>query len=283
MKSPDVVNIASVPHRSPFRYPGGKTWLVPITRKWLQSLPQPPHLVEPFAGGAIVSLSALFDGMASSITLVELDDDVSAVWRIIRSGRARLLAERILDFKVSSNSVRRVLEQPALTVLDRAFAAIVRNRMQRGGIMARGAGLLKSGENGNGLHSRWYPETLANRLIELARRRNQIQFKQRDGLQVLRQNARDDNAAFFIDPPYTVAGRRLYTHSDLDHAELFRVAATLRGEFLMTYDNAPEIRRLARQYSFKTRAIPMKSTHHAVLTELLISRNLRWLPRARRS
>ncbi len=24
-----VVNVATVPHRSPFRYPGGKTWLVP--------------------------------------------------------------------------------------------------------------------------------------------------------------------------------------------------------------------------------------------------------------
>lgn len=25
-----VVNVASVPQRSPFRYPGGKTWLVPL-------------------------------------------------------------------------------------------------------------------------------------------------------------------------------------------------------------------------------------------------------------
>ena len=25
----EPVNVASVPHRSPFRYPGGKTWLVP--------------------------------------------------------------------------------------------------------------------------------------------------------------------------------------------------------------------------------------------------------------
>ncbi len=26
---PGIVNVASVPQRSPFRYPGGKTWLVP--------------------------------------------------------------------------------------------------------------------------------------------------------------------------------------------------------------------------------------------------------------
>jgi DNA adenine methylase len=30
-----VVNVASVAQRSPFRYPGGKTWLIPTVRKWL--------------------------------------------------------------------------------------------------------------------------------------------------------------------------------------------------------------------------------------------------------
>ena len=31
------VNVASVPQRSPFRYPGGKTWLIPHIRRWLTS------------------------------------------------------------------------------------------------------------------------------------------------------------------------------------------------------------------------------------------------------
>jgi hypothetical protein len=33
-----VVNVSTVPHRSPFRYPGGKTWLVPRVRDWLKSI-----------------------------------------------------------------------------------------------------------------------------------------------------------------------------------------------------------------------------------------------------
>ena len=32
-KKNSIVNVASVPQRSPFRYPGGKTWLIPIARK----------------------------------------------------------------------------------------------------------------------------------------------------------------------------------------------------------------------------------------------------------
>jgi len=44
----------------------------------------------------------------------------------------------------------------------------------------------------------------------------------------------------------------------------------------MTYDNAGDVRELAAKYGFETLPIPMKNTHHAEMTELLIGRNLRW-------
>lgn len=76
-----IVNVATVQHRSPFRYPGGKTWLVPFIQQWLVSLPKrPKEFVEPFAGGAIVGLNVAFDHLAQHITLVELDDQVVSVW-----------------------------------------------------------------------------------------------------------------------------------------------------------------------------------------------------------
>ena len=55
------VNVASVPQRSPFRYPGGKTWLVPYLRDWLRhQQTKPSRFIEPFAGGGIVSLTVGF-------------------------------------------------------------------------------------------------------------------------------------------------------------------------------------------------------------------------------
>lgn len=86
---------------------------------------------------------------------------------------------------------------------------------------------------------------------------------------------------FFIDPPYTAAGKkagkRLYTHNDLDHEELFEIASTLHGDFLMTYDNAQGVKAMANRHHFDTCAIAMKNTHHAEMTELLIGRDLDWV------
>jgi DNA adenine methylase len=45
----------------------------------------------------------------------------------------------------------------------------------------------------------------------------------------------------------------------------------------MSYDNTAEIVQLARQHGFQSRAIAMKNTHHAKMTELLIGRDLSWL------
>ena len=85
LPSEQIVNVATVRQRSPFRYPGGKTWLVPRVRQWLASLPKSRRreFVEPFAGGAIVGLSVAFEELAEHVTLVELDDQVAAVWETV--------------------------------------------------------------------------------------------------------------------------------------------------------------------------------------------------------
>jgi DNA adenine methylase len=276
--SPQVVNVASVPHRSPFRYPGGKTWLVPIVRRWLKSLPgKPAMLGEPFAGGAIVGLSALFDDLIEGLALVELDENVASVWETILNGKAKQLAQRILDFKISKQVTRKFLSLEPKTVFDRAFFTILRNRVQRGGIMAPGATLMRKGENGKGVASRWYPQTLSKRIGEIAKRRNKIIFIPGDGIAFIRANAHRRDMVFFIDPPYTVAGRRLYVHSEIDHEELFRETARIKGDFLMSYDKAEPIKKLAKRFGLSTCEVPMKNTHHAVMSEVLIGRKLDWI------
>lgn len=275
-----IVNVASVPQRSPFRYPGGKTWLIPRVRQWLLSKGEPPaELVEPFAGGGIVSLTVAFEGLAEHVTMVELDNQLAAVWRTVleEPEGAEELSRRIVSFELSPERVREVLDSEPETDLDRAFRTILKNRVNRGGILAPGASILKSGENGKGLRSRWYPETLEKRILNIAGVRDRITFVGGDGIRLMRERAGQPDTVWFIDPPYTVAARRLYSHWELNHAELFEVSASLTGDFLMTYDNDERVHALADKHGLDSREIPMKNTHHAEMTELLVGRDLSWL------
>jgi DNA adenine methylase len=263
--------------RSPFRYPGGKSWLIPEVRAWLGALPFACNtLVEPFAGGASIGLMAVFDGLAKKAVLVELDENIAAVWQSILNGGANALADEILGFSMSTESVERALSEADRSTKHRAFATIVRNRISRGGVMAPRAGRLNRGENGRGLNSRWYPETLARRIRDIAAVRDRIEFIHGDGIDYMGSHG-EPSAAYFIDPPYVGAGRRLYKHSAVDHDAVFAAAGNLGDAVFLTYDDTETVRSLARQNSFEYIMREMRTAHHATKRELLISRGFKWL------
>lgn len=276
------VNVATVPQRSPFRYPGGKTWLVPILRAWLRSLPRSPGLfIEPFAGGGIASLTVAFERLAGHVVMAETDEGVSSVWMTIFNGQGGWLANEILGFNLTLSNVRQALEEDSngsqVSMRKKAFLTLLRNRVQRGGIMAPGAGLVKNGENNRGIRSRWYPETLARRIREISMNLDHMSFYRGDGFALIDEYLVEENTALYVDPPYTKAARRLYRNWQVDHRKLFEKMSGVSGAFLMSYDNDEKIQDMAREFDFQCRPVRMKSTHHAEMTELLISRDLGWL------
>jgi DNA adenine methylase len=268
--------LPTVRNPSVFRYPGGKSWLMPYVRQWLEASKKSVHFAEPFAGGANVGLSVAMEGLANRVTLVELDRDIAAVWETTLNGKAPELARRIVEFRMSRRAANSILKRRCNSALSRAFATIVKNRIRRGGIITDTASLLKHGEDGKGVHSRWYPETLKRRIEKISQTRNKISFLHRDGLAYIRKYANRKDFSFFIDPPYTIAGQRLYTHSEVDHEKLFETVAKVKGRVLMTYDNTPEVRKLAREYGFRIKRVRMRTTHHSEKIELLISPNFSW-------
>ena len=273
-----AVNVATVPQRSPLRYPGGKTWLIPHIRTWLNSRTEPsPLLIEPFAGGGIVSLTAVMEDLADRALMVELDADVAAFWETALS-EATDLIERVKSFDPTRDRIHALTRSTPTSTVERGFRTLVLNRVRRGGILAPGASLSRTGENGKGLRSRWYPETIANRLEAIRNHAHRIDFKADDGMSVLREfdSATLRGAALFIDPPYTAAGKRagsrLYAHHALDHPALFDFLAGCDADFLMTYDCNQETIDLARRHGFYAVQVLMKNTHHARVAELVITR-----------
>ncbi len=275
-----VVNVAQVPQRSPLRYPGGKTWLVPHVRVWLGALESPRLLIEPFAGGGITSLTAVMEHLVPNCLMVELDQDVAAFWDAVLHHTAQLV-KQIDNFTLTREDIYLLENQSSKTVVERGFRTLVLNRTRRGGILAKGAALTRAGENGKGVTSRWYPRTIKQRLMNIARYADRIEFMEADGIAVLEGLLADSlppGTAVFIDPPYTAegkqAGKRLYTHNYIDHAYLFDILGQIAargGEVLATYDESPEILQLMAQHGFHAVRVMMKNTHHNQISELVIT------------
>jgi len=277
-----TVNVASVPQHSPFRYPGGKTWFVPTLRKWLfGKLKKPALFIEPFVGGGIISLTVAFENLAEKVLMVEIDEQVAAVWQTIINGDAKWLADKILHFDLNRENLTKELEKRYSDCRYVAFQTILKNRTFHGGILADGSGIIKFGENGKGLLSRWYPVTLARRITNINFILNKISFRRMDGMSIIRSHAHKADVVYFIDPPYTAggkrAGSRLYKYCDLDHEALFRLCRSFKGDFVMTYDNSEEVLSLAKKYHFEAYPIAMKNTHHEEMTELVIGKDLSWM------
>ena len=278
-----AVNVASVPQRSPLRYPGGKTWLIPHIRVWLRGIkPTPRVLIEPFAGGGTVSLTAVMEGLVDRCLMAELDPDVAAFWHAALKYGPELCAN-VMRFNPTREAVNAVASRRPQNLLEHGFRTLVLNRTRRGGILAPGASLSRAGENGKGVASRWYPETIVNRLWAIADHTDLIEFRETDGMRLLEEfvanrgcgSVANADSVVFVDPPYTAggkrAGKRLYAHNEVDHPRLFELLADCGAEFLMTYDRAPEIVSLSEKYGFHAIRVIMKNTHHARIPELVIT------------
>ncbi len=278
-----AVNVASVPQRSPLRYPGGKTWLIPHIRAWLRGIkPIPRLLIEPFAGGGTVSLTAAMEGLVDRCLMAELDHDVAAFWHAALNYGPELCAN-VMRFEPTREAVSMLANKRPQNPLEHGFRTLVLNRTRRGGILAPGASLSRAGENGKGVASRWYPETIVNRLWAIADHTHRIEFRETDGMRLLEEfvanrgfgRVTNVSTVVFVDPPYTAggkrAGKRLYAHNEVDHPKLFELLADCGAEFLMTYDRAPEIVSLSEKYGFHAVRVMMKNTHHARIPELIIT------------
>ena len=178
-------------------------------------------------------LTAVFENLVEAALMVELDDEIAAVWQTIVAGDAEWLASRILNFDMSKeNAISEISANRRLTK-ERAFQTIIKNRTFHGGILARGAGFLKNGEAGKGVLSRWYPATLARRLRKIHLIREKLSFEHGDAFRTLERYKDNKKVVFFIDPPYTAggkkAGSRLYTHCEVDHEALFVACEKVAG------------------------------------------------------
>ena len=271
-----AAHISTVPLRSPLRYPGGKTWLIPHLEEWLSALPERPEVfVEPFCGGATASLLAIAEDYADKAVMVEKDEAIANFWKYLLE-HPNTLCERIENFELNAESVGTALGNQSQEDGDRAFRTLLRNRTSRAGIIANGAALIRAGEKGKGVGSRWYPQTLIKRIHEIQLQSCRFSIECEDGLMRLQDYVGVSSNVIFVDPPYTIGnkqpGRRLYDHNDINHEELFETLSRSKAEFMMTYNADPYVCELVRQHKFSAVRVEVRNAHASTHTELVITR-----------
>jgi DNA adenine methylase len=195
---------------------------------------------------------------------------------VIFNGKNQWLADKIFSFELTHDNIATELSRENKCIEDIAFCTILKNRIFHGGIIAKGSGLIKNGENGKGIKSRWYPKTLRGRITAISHIKSKIDYITGDAFDIIERELLNKQAYFFIDPPYTIAGKRLYTYFQIDHDRLFFLASKIAGRYMLTYDDSIEIRGLADKYHLQYRTISMKTTHHLEKQEIIICDNFDW-------
>ncbi|HVF74593.1 MAG TPA: DNA adenine methylase [Acidimicrobiales bacterium] len=236
---------------SPLRYPGGKGKVANFMKLlFLENGLVGGEYVEPYAGGASVALSLLFEEYASHVHINDINRSVYAFWWAVLNHPGEL-CRRIWDAQLTMDEwhVQRAVQNDAdADPLDRAFSTFFMNRCNRSGII--GGGVI-GGQDQTGtwkIDARFNREDLTRRIEKIARYRDRISLSDQDALAFLEPWVSGDAKAslIYLDPPYYVKGEGLYEnfYEHEHHVAIADRVKALAGPWVVSYDAAPEILKL---------------------------------------
>lgn len=264
---------------SPLRYPGGKSCLKPLVAKIISdNRMERFHYAEPYAGGGGLALSLLYEGYVSNIHINDIDPSIWSFWKATLDHTddfTRLIETATVDVEEWRKQKQIQMEEDFSDPVKLGFAAFFLNRTNRSGII-KGAGVIGGlkQEGDYKIDCRFNREDLVRRIRRINKYRSQIHLTRKDAVKFMKKSGKLPEHTFFcIDPPYFNKGSSLYTsfYDPDDHADVAQAVMELERPWIVTYDNADEIRSLykqRRQFSFD---INYSVQTKRIGTELLIA------------
>lgn len=236
---------------SPLRYPGGKGKIANFFKLlFLQNKLVGVDYVEPYAGGAGVALSLLYEDYVEHIHINDINDGVYAFWAASLH-RTADLCELIRERPVTMDEWHRQrdVQQSAATAdpLELAFSTFFLNRVNRSGIISGGIIGGKDQAGAWKLDARYNRDDLVDRVRKVGRFASRISLTKLDAATMLEAWASDTTPALlYLDPPYYVKGEGLYDnfYEHGDHAAIAGLVARLRHPWVVSYDANPSISEL---------------------------------------
>jgi DNA adenine methylase len=217
----------------PLPYIGGKNRLA---TKIISVLPEHITYVEPFAGGAQV----LFHKPPSNVEVLnDLDFDVVNFFRVCQWHYEELI--RYLRFCLVSRKLHELhvkTDPTTLTDIQRAGRFFYLQKNSFGGLIVK-----QKFHYGVTQPSNYNPARIPEVLEQVHHRLGRVQIESLPYQQVLKKYDRP-TTIFYMDPPYWQ--RRLYRHNftEQDFIELEEQLHRIKGKFILSLDDHPEVRRL---------------------------------------
>ncbi|WP_256852173.1 DNA adenine methylase [Pantoea sp. Fr+CA_20] len=264
---------------SPLRYPGGKTSIVDMVSKIIESNKLTGgHYAEPYAGGAGLALSLLFNGKVHEIHLNDLDKAVWSFWNSIIN-RTSDFIDKIIETEVTIDEWKKQreiqLNRNLYSDFELGFSSFFLNRTNRSGVILKAGvigGIKQQGQYKLGC--RFNKDGLIKKIKRISKYKHRIHVYNLDAVDFIKNIDSSCGADAFlcIDPPYYNKGSTLYTnfYEPRDHEYLSNIILSIKKPWILTYDNAMEISELykkRRQFNFN---LNYSAATKRVGTELLV-------------
>ncbi len=241
-----------------FRYPGGKSRMIPVLRPYLAELAKDEtKYAEPFVGGGSVALEIARHNPKIKLLLNDKDELVASVWQIIcgtKQGVETLC--RKLDVQPTVTMYRRIKETHCQDTIGKAFKGLFLNRTSFNGMIHNSSpmgGVNQAGEYP--IDSQYKPAVLARLLDEyhdLLKGRTTVSCD--DATNFVR---RHKDCPMFVDPPYFPDAKenKLYGiyMTKAEHEQLADRLAEVR-KCVVTYNYSEAIRVLYADRNFSINA-----------------------------
>ena len=235
---------------SPLRYPGGKWRIAPYFERLIKINNLKDTLyVEPYAGGASLALSLLFQDHVQRVHLNDLDSAIYSFWYSVIHDNQEF-RERISTVTVTPEewAAQRAIYAKGIDAgrFALGFATFFLNRTNHSGILNGG---MIGGKDQSGawlLDARFNRQELVRRVQKIGTFRDRIELSGLDAAELLKKKRFRRNTIVYLDPPYYTAGKQLYLNSyrQQDHNAVRDIVNSLDYPWVVSYDDVPPIRQI---------------------------------------
>jgi len=265
-----------------FRYPGGKKKLKEqIVPKLIRLSKGCSQYVEPFMGGGSITVEILKKFSIFKYWLNDIDVGISSLWNSIIFNPAEL-KKLVISFIPSTEKFYEYKEyflNDPLPSVDTGFKKIALHQISYSGLGVKSGGPL-GGRNQLSKYTigcRWSPYYICKQIDYfhnlLYPLHKNIIISNLDFEQLFINNPL--KSVYYLDPPYYVKGSELYQHSFLieDHERLANLLKKTEHNWLLSYDDCPEIRELYSWAKINSIDVTYSINTVNIKREVLIERN----------